>query len=196
MKYREYNDFELLSFVCEQNEEANEILYEKYKPLITQISNIYNNRYGYLGIDINDLISEGMLGLSIALNTFDEVKDNTFYSYAKVCIERNINTFIKKIKGLKYKYLNESVSYDNTNDDYSIENVISDNTYNPLYSMINDENIGEVYTYLKSILTDLEYKVLRLKVDGLNYKEIASILNTNPKNIDNALYRIKDKLRR
>ncbi len=196
MKYREYNDFELLSFVCEQNEEANEILYEKYKPLITQISNIYNNRYGYLGIDINDLISEGMLGLSIALNTFDEVKDNTFYSYAEVCIERNINTFIKKIKGLKYKYLNESVSYDNTNDDYSIENVISDNTYNPLYSMINDENIGEVYTYLKSILTDLEYKVLRLKVDGLNYKEIASILNTNPKNIDNALYRIKDKLRR
>lgn len=196
MKYREYNDFELLSFVCEQSEEANEILYEKYRPLIMQISKVYNNKYGYLGIDINDLISEGMLGLSIALNTFDEVKDNTFYTYAKVCIERSINTFIKKIKGLKYKYLNESLSYDNTNDDYSIENVISDDTYNPLYSMINDENIGEVYTYLKSILTDLEYRVLRLKADGLNYKEIASILNKDPKNIDNALYRIKDKLRR
>ena len=182
--------------MCEQNEEANEILYKKYKPLIIQISKDLYNRYGYLGIDINDLISEGMIGLSIALNTFDEVKDNTFYSYAKVCIERSVNTFIKKIKCLKYKYLNESVSYDNTTDDYSIEDTLSDNTCNPLSNMLDEESVNELYYELKDKLTDFEYEVFKLKTDGLDYKEIASILNKNPKNIDNALYRIKGKLRR
>ena len=196
MKYKEYNDFELLSFVCEQNEEANEILYEKYKPLIIKISKVLYNKYGYLGIDVGDLISEGMVGLSIALNTFDEVKDNTFYSYARICIERNINTFIKKRRGLKYRYLNESVSYDNTFDDYSIESMISDDSYNPLNTVLNKEDITELYYRLKNVLTDFEYEVFKLKIDGFNYKEIASILDKNPKNIDNALYRIKGKLRR
>ena len=180
----------------EQNEEANEILYEKYKPLIIQISKAIYNKYEYLGIDMNDLISEGMIGLSIAINTFDDVSDYTFYSYVKLCVERTINTFIKKRRCLKYKYLNESISYDNTFDDYSIEDMITDDKYNPLYNILYEENMSELYDELKDKLTDFEYEVFKLKVEGLDYKEIASLLNRNPKNIDNALSRIKGKIRR
>ena len=179
----------------EQNEEANEILYEKYRPLIIQISKYEYNRYGYLGIDLNDLIGEGMIGLSYAINTFNDISDYTFYSYVKVCIERSIKTFIKKRKCLKYKYLNESISYDNTYDDYNIENILSNND-NPLYSTLCEENINELYKLLKTRLTDLEFEVFKLKINGLGYKEIASILNKSPKNIDNALSRIKGKIRR
>ena len=179
----------------EQNEEANEILYEKYKPLIIQISKNEYSKYGYLGIDLNDLIGEGMIVLSYAINTFNDVKNSTFYSYVRVCIERSIKTFIKKRRGLKYKYLNESLSYDNTYDDYNIEDILSSDD-NPLYGMLCEENISELYDKLKIKLTNLEYEVFKLKVEGLDYREIASILNKEPKNIDNALSRIKRKIRR
>ena len=179
----------------EQNEEANEILYEKYRPLIIQISKNEYYRCGYLGIDLNDLIGEGMIGLSYAINTFDDVGDYTFYSYVKVCIESFIKTYIKNSRGLKYRYLNESISYDNTCDDYSIENKLSNND-NPLYGMLCEEDKIELYNRLKNKLTDLEYEVFKLKVEGLNNIDIASILNKNPKNIDNALSRIKGKIRR
>ena len=62
--------------------------------------------------------------------------------------------------------------------------------------MLCEENINELYKLLKTRLTDLEFEVFKLKINGLGYKEIASILNKSPKNIDNALSRIKGKIRR
>ena len=39
MNYRDYNDYELLSYVSEKNEEASEVLFEKYRPLILATAN-------------------------------------------------------------------------------------------------------------------------------------------------------------
>ena len=87
MNYDEINDYEVLSMVAD-NEDATELLFKKYKPLIVGLAKkIYNNNQN-TGFDLNDLIQEGMIGFSTAINTFDENKDTTFFTYAKTCIER------------------------------------------------------------------------------------------------------------
>ena len=72
MQYREYNDYELLNYISENNEEANEILFEKYKPLIVNISNKLYKYCKNKGLELNDLIQEGMLGLNLALKNYDQ----------------------------------------------------------------------------------------------------------------------------
>lgn len=195
MKYKDYNDNELLSYIKEENEEANEIIYEKYKPFIINTSKKILLKYNNLGIELNDLIQEGMLGLSYAINTYEEIHNVIFYTYAKRCIENAILTLVKKSSCNKNKYLNNAVSLENSNDDYNLEDILSDDK-TPLNIIINKENNKEIYNYLNHLLTPLEYKVLILKMKGHNYKEIATLLNKSSKNIDNALTRIKNKLSR
>ena len=192
MKYKEYNDSELLSYIKEQNEEANEIIYEKYKPFIINLAKKEISKCS--GIEINDLIQEGMLGLTQAISSYDETCDVIFYTYAKTCIKRAMATFIKKMMSSKNKYLNDAISYENTTDEYSIEEKIGDNTINPEYKMVNAENKKELYEFAKDKLTTFEYEVFSLKMREHDYKEIAAILNKNSKEIDTALPRIKNKL--
>ena len=112
MKYKDFNDYELLSYIKEQNEEANEIIYEKYKPLILKIAKKLISSSTNIGIDIKDLIGEGMLGLASAIDSYDDNNEILFYTYAKRCIENAMLTFISKGKSLKNRCLSESISYD------------------------------------------------------------------------------------
>ena len=112
MQYREYNDYELLNYISENNEEANEILFEKYKPLIVNISNKLYKYCKNKGLELNDLIQEGMLGLNLALKKYDQNKDASFYTYARKCIERKIISLVVSTCRLKHKILNDSVSFE------------------------------------------------------------------------------------
>ena len=58
MNYREYNDYELLSYVNDNDEEATEIIYNKYQPLIEQSARKYLRYSKYAGLELNDLIQE------------------------------------------------------------------------------------------------------------------------------------------
>lgn len=192
MKYKEYNDLELISYIKEQNEEANEIMYIKYKPLIVSIAKRYYRKSS--GLDLNDLINEGMLGVFNAILTYNETLDIPFYSYVKTCIESKIIATFNKNLTLKNKMLNDSVSFDNTNDEYNIENIISEDK-NALINLLDKEKEAYLDKYLKDILTDLEYKIFKYRLKGFDYKEISHILDKDKKKIDNALYRIKKKLK-
>lgn len=195
MKYKEYNDSELLSYIREENEEANEIIYEKYKPLIINMAKKLLLKYNSLGIELNDLIGEGMVGLSYAINTYEEVHNVPFYIYAKKCIEGYIKNYIRKLLSLKNRVLNNAVSYDNTHEDNNLENLLGDSN-TPLNIMLLKEEHKELLSKLKEELTPLEFKVFLLKIEGYSYKDMASILKKEPKNIDNALSRIKNKMSR
>ena len=110
MKYKDYNDYELLSYIKEQNEEANEIIYEKYRPLILKIAKKLISSSSNIGVDIADLIGEGMLGLANAIDNYDDSNEILFYTYASKCIENAMLTFLSKGKSLKNKCLSESIS--------------------------------------------------------------------------------------
>lgn len=196
MQYKDYNDYELLNYISENNEEANEILFEKYKPLVISFSNKMYKYCHNKGLEINDLIQEGMLGLNLALKNYNQDKEASFYTYAKKCIERKIISLVISTCRLKHKALNDSISFEiKLNEDDTFEKLIEDNSYNPEEMIINLERENEIIEKAHTILTDLERQVFDLKISGFNYKEIATILDKSPKTIDNAIQRLKSKIK-
>ena len=197
MDYREFNDYELISHIRENIEEANDILYNKYKPLIESNARKLLKTSKKNGIEFHDLVQEGMVGLNNALNTFSENKEASFYTYAKKCIERKQISYIISCDRKKHKVLNESISYNvNENDDINdMPKVLIDNSSNPENMMLDNENSNELISKIKKILTPFENEVFELKINGFTYIEIAKMLNKDKKAIDNAIQRIKTKIK-
>lgn len=199
MKYRDYNDNELLSYIAENNEEAVEILYEKYRPLIVANANRMSKTCQGLGIDVNDLIQEGMIGLNGAIKHYSENKEASFYTFAKTCIERKMISLIAAAKRQKNKILNESLSLDvtlDTGEIVNLEELIGCEQDEPFYQLLNLENEQELLMKINQVLTPLEKQVFQLKIAGFDYHEISEKLNKKPKAIDNALQRIKNKIKK
>lgn len=193
----DYNDQELLEYVYENHEEAIEIIYKKYEPMIKSTA---RKLFGYCvstGLEMNDLIQEGMIALNDAINSYKNNKDTSFYTFAKTCIQRRMISVITSSRRLKHKILNESISLDYTNDDgdnVSLGNLFSNSQDNPEEVLFNIEKEKELIYKAKDVLTDFEYQVFELKYNDFDYKEIAKLLDKTPKAIDNAIQRIKSKL--
>ncbi len=193
MDYKEYNDYELLDYIAENNEDANNIMYKKYEPLIYKTAKRMYKHGKKLGLELNDLIQEGMLGLSKAIDAFDEHGDTMFYTYAKLCIERKMLSYVISSGRSHQKALNESISIDSAFSD--LEYAFKNDTSNPEKILINEEKKQDLINKAKDILTDFELQVFDLKASGFNYKEIAELLDKEPKAVDNAIQRIKNKLK-
>lgn len=190
------NDYELLSYVSEDGS-ANEMIFQKYKPLIVETA---NKMYVYckkMGIEVNDLVQEGMVGLSNAINTFSESHETTFYTYASRCINRKIISYIIRLGRLKNKILNESVFLELYDEDQSngFGKSLADNSYNPENILINEESKQEILDIIDNNLTEFEKEVINLKINGFKYKEIADMLGKDVKYIDNCIQKIKNKIR-
>ena len=159
MNYKNFNDYELLEYIYSCNEDANEILIYKYRPLIVNIAKKLL-KYCNGGVDLNDLIQEGMLGLNDAINSFRDDKETNFGTYAKLCIERRIYTLAKSTRTYKNKILNESISIEDE-DDFPIDRFLMDNSSNP-DSMISENDFqNTIISKLECQLTDLEKNIMR-----------------------------------
>lgn len=193
MNKYEYNDYELLDYVLESNEDATQILYDKYKHLIESIarSKLNNN----MGLEFNDLVQEGMIGFSEAIRDYKNQKDVTFYTFASLCIERQILTAIKKATRDKHKLLNDSISLDYSyNEDSNLyDNISDDNQLTPEDMVIEMEEEKQLYAIIVDKLSAFEKEVFDLKIKNFSYKEIGQLLNVDYKKIDNAIQRIKQK---
>lgn len=199
MKYAEYNDYELLNYISEQNEDAKNIMFKKYEPLILSISKKMLNYVPNAGLELNDLVQEGMIGLSNAMETFRESKETLFFTYAKTCIKRKIIDQVISSRRLKHKILNESLSLEETDsegNEFVIDYLLKDNSGNPEELIINSEQREEFLKEVNEVLTPFEIQVFDLRINGFNYKEISEILDKDSKAIDNALQRIKTKLKK
>ncbi|MFV0249567.1 MAG: sigma-70 family RNA polymerase sigma factor [Bacilli bacterium] len=199
MNYRDYNDYELLDYIAENSEEANEIIYKKYEPLIIKFARKIYPYAKNSGLEINDLTQEGRLGLSKAIDQYSDSKDTLFYTYAKKCIERKIISSVLGARRLKHKLLNDSISFDYNDEEgnnYSLDIFVKDEKGNPENIIAYTESYNELLKLAEKELTELEYRVFELKLNGFDYKEISEILEKEQKSIDNALQRIKNKLKK
>ena len=185
----EYNDFELVSLIRENNEEAREILYNKYKPIIVKKSTDQIYKLGSYGMEINDLIQEGYIGLDNAINCFNEKENTSFYTFALLCIDRQIITYIKKNTNNKAMVLNDAINLDDGK-----EYLFRDNT-DIEGSFINKEDAKEFINLICDSLSDIEKKVFSLKLEGYDIGEMANLLNKDTKVIYNTLHRIKYKIK-
>ena len=197
MDYKDYNDNELLLYISEANEEANDIMFRKYDPLIQKIAKKLHKYCQNTGLEMSDLVQEGRLGLNTAILKFKDERETSFYTFSKTCIERRMVSLIVASTRQKHRALNEALSFENneTDNEFNLENVIGDNSYNPEYLYLDNERESEIIENVRNVLTDFENQVFDLKKNGFNYKEIAEILDKTPKAIDNAIQRIRVKIK-
>lgn len=196
-KYKDENDYELFYLVSENNEEAKEIFFDKYDNLIRMKAVKYKKFVESKGFDFNDLLQEGRLGLSQAIKDFQEQKNVQFYTFANLCINRQIATFLRNIARDKHKILNESISLDTSTNTIGrplTELILDDKNIDPEESFIEMEEKTELYNKIEKKLSSMENDVFNLRTQGFTYKEISQLLNITEKSVDGAIVRIKSKI--
>ena len=167
--------------------EAEEILSERYIPVIKKIS----RTYFIFGGDIEDIIQEGTFGLISAIRQYSSDISSSFRSFAVVCIKNRIISAIKSAASNKHNPLNDGIP---------LEEVELDSFSEYFRRSVEDIVIAKEDRHLfidtvSDTLTIYEKRVLTYYLDGLSYSEISAKLNKDVKSIDNAVQRIRRKLR-
>lgn len=194
----EYPDNELTYYLHDNDSSdiARDLLYDKYKYIIEVLLNKYKRVFYALNIDIEEVKQEANLAFSYAIHNFNEEKDASLSTFITLVVERKIRKVIKGHETLKSKVHSEILSLNGNNTDVSLENFIGDETYEPLKKLENIDTLEYINSEVKSLLSDSELEVYNLMLEGLNYHEIAEILNKTPKQIDNTIQRIRIKLKK
>jgi len=187
-------DNELVVCAKQGDEEALEILLDKYKELV----NMKVGKYFIIGAEKEDIIQEGMIGLYKAVKNFETDKQNSFKSFANLCIERQLITAIKTSNRQKHIPLNSSVSLNTTvyenDDDVSLVEVFNSNTVeDPLDTITKKEYYKIIGNKIDEHLSSFEKQVLSRFAAGDSYIKIAERLDAPVKSIDNAIQRIRKK---
>ena len=199
MDYKDIDDGELFMLVCEDDENAKEVLFNKYKYIIDLTIKKYSYSAKLLGIDYKDMYGEALIGFTDAINTFNSDKDANLNTFISRCVSSRLKKFIIHNKTKRNRINNETFSLDHVYDEFgiSLSDIISDNHKNdPLHNMLEEENENELIDLIKKELSTLESQVFDLLINNFNYIEIASILEKEPKQIDNTMQRIKVKVKK
>lgn len=203
-RYSNCSDEELIERLREGEEQIMEYLMDKYKNLVrSKAKSMY-----ILGGDTQDLIQEGMIGLFKAVRDYDSGRDASFYTFAQLCVSRNIYSAVQKSGRKKHAPLNFYTSIygsdgggdgESASDSAlygSIELMAEGEASNPEKILIDQENMEQLQKYIEDELSAFETQVLELHITGMGYVEIAKVLGRDEKATDNALQRIRTKLRR
>lgn len=203
-RYENCSDEELIERLRDGEEQIMEYLMDKYKNLVR---NKAKSMY-ILGGDTQDLIQEGMIGLFKAVRNYDSGRDASFYTFAQLCVSRNIYSAVQKSGRKKHAPLNFYISiYGNEGGkeasdtkDYlfsaPMELQAEGESSNPEEIFIVQENMEQLQKYLEEELSAFETQVLELHITGMGYVEIAKVLGRDEKATDNALQRIRSKLKK
>lgn len=151
-----------------------------------------------IGGDTDDLIQEGMIGLFKAIRDYRADRESSFFHFAELCITRQLYSAVEASNRKKHAPLNSYVSlYSKTDEEGKslAETLPTDGMDDPEEMVIEQENIELFWENVRKRLSPLERKVLDDYLTGLNYRQIAEQLGKSPKVIDNALSRIKSKIR-
>ena len=192
-KYANLTDEQIISQIKDGDEQALTFLLDKYKDLV----NTKVGKYFIIGAEREDIIQEGMIGLYKAIRGFDHCKQNTFKTFANLCIERQLITAIKSSNRQKHMPLNSYLSlntsaYDNDEDGTElIETFEVDTIEDPLETIMKKESFDEIQKTMHKSLSKFEEKVLDRYIQGESYEIIAKKLETPVKSVDNAIQRIR-----
>ena len=192
--YNSMSDEQLISLVKADDKYALDFIIEKYKDLV----NMKVSKYFIIGAEKEDIIQEGMIGLFKAIQGFDSTKQNSFKTFANMCIERQLITAIKTSNRQKHIPLNgylslNTAAYDEDEDTTVLEVFDSHQTEDPLDTITKKEYYRRVEDAIDKNLSDFEKQVLARFIKGESYVTIAEKLDTPVKSIDNAIQRIRKK---
>lgn len=182
------NDEELIRLYREGDGNIPGFLMEKYKGLVRQRA----RQLFLAGGDTDDLIQEGMIGLFEAIRSYCPDRQTSFSTFAVICIDRQLYHAIQKSNRLKNIPLNNYVPL--PGDTPYMEDYTACDS-NPETILIDREDRIGLEMRIRSVLSPMENKVLSRFMAGESYDEIGKALNKPVKSVDNAVQRIRRKIR-
>ena len=195
------SDQELIQALRDGDSKAIDVIIERYKELVRKKA----GSMFILGADKEDLIQEGMIGLFKAVRDYDPGRDASFMTFADLCVSRQMYKAVEAGNRKKHAPLNSYISiYEDGSGASSgqgeganiLEMILSETGRSPEDMLIDREQTENLEQKIYDNLSDLERKVLNLRLTGLAYTDIARILGRDEKSTDNALSRIKVKVRK
>lgn len=184
------SDEELVKRVHQGDEDALAALVLRY----TGITRWRAGHYAQLGIDPDDLVQEGMIGLLQAIRRYDERREASFKTYAVRCIFSKITTAVNTWYSGKGRAMANYVSLDAGGGE-ELQRLLGGSTEDPGDVMILREAAAERNEQMARLLSELERNTLKLYLSGHSYEEMAGTLHLSQKSVDNALQRVRRKLR-
>ena len=194
----------LMKVLHEKMYSINDI-FEILLPLFTPLINRFLRTFFAKGEDKDDLYQQGLIGLYNAIKSYNFSEGKSFYFHARRCIRLSILNLVRETQAKKRQINIEAVSLDAPIEKYerskyektgnTLYNLLESKEINPEYRYIEDETTSEVFSQINIVLSELELRVLSTYLDGYSYNEISQILCVKEKTVDNALMRIKKKLK-
>ena len=197
--YNSCSDEELIVRLRDGERDITDYIMEKYKGLVKAKA----RSMFLLGGDVDDLIQEGMIGLFKAVRDYDSGRDASFATFAELCISRQLYTAVQASSRKKHMPLNTYISLyagnaeDERSEEAKLMNALpADSGMGPEDMMIDRENIEALEQVIDRELSQFEKQVLDLHITGMGYVDIARVLGRDVKSTDNALQRIRSKLKK
>lgn len=196
--FEQVTDEELIVRLRDGEKQITDYIMEKYKYLVrSKAGSMY-----ILGADRDDLIQEGMIGLFKAIRDYDSGRDASFFTFAELCISRQMYSAVQAAGRMKHIPLNSYISLygssvENGEDERG--NVIAnlaDQGLNPEDAVIDKENVEQLEKCMEQELSSFEKQVLDLHITGMSYSQIAKVLGKDEKSTDNALQRVRTKIKK
>lgn len=194
-KYKSLSDEEIVFLAQNGDKRASEFITAKYLPYVRNKS----RAYFLVGGEVEDIMQEGLIGLYEAIQDYSDSKQASFKTFMDICVTRQIMTALKAASRQKHIPLNTYVSlnkplFQEETDRNFQDTLITEKVEDPESLFIDVEKTIEINKEIERSLSEFEYKVLRLYLQGVSYVRIAKVLEKEEKAIDNAIQRIRKKL--
>lgn len=193
-QYEDMSDEKLIENIELNDTKALECLIKRYNDVV----NMKANKFFMIGAEREDMVQEGMIGLYKAVKSFNNEKQNSFRTFANLCIERQLITAVKNSNRQKHMPLNSYVSLNASvyeeNDDTSVMDILETKVAeDPSDIIANREYFDYIENKIDNSLSNFEKQVLNYYKRGDSYANIASKLNSKVKSVDTAIQRIRKK---
>lgn len=186
MDYKELNDYEVVYMVRENDDEAREVIFDKYIPIVKKIASNHLKYGKSVGVDFDDLVQEGLIALNKAIDKYNDLEGCLFYTFACVCVERRILTYCRCMGNFKHYSLNSALSEEFL---YSLSDERTPEAYYDEICLEKD------FIRFKNLFDFDESCIFELRYNGFSYKEISRLLDVPIHSIDGILYKIRKILR-
>lgn len=178
---KKMNDEAVILLINSGEYENLQIIINRYLPFIIKTVKKYCP-----ASEVEDAVQEATFALYSAVKSFD-AKKGDFSSLANVCIKRAVIAHLRKSNAKKA--IPEELIF-------SIEEAQLPYLDSPESILIEKEDYDNLKNSIKLELSDMEYSVLQLFLEGKSYLEISKEMNITEKAVDNALSRIRKKIQK
>ena len=191
---------EYLELMKNGDDNARKVLIERNLRLVAHIA----KKYSSTGVEIDDLISIGSIGLIKGINSFNPDKSIKIATYAAKCIENEILMYFRnKRKSKNDVSLYEPIGMDKEGNQIHLVDVIENNDKEVYEKVQQKSYILKLNKNMQRILSDREYEIICKRYglfDGNEYtqREIAKELGISRSYVSRiekkALEKLKDFL--